>query len=67
MRRFKTTFKILLVAVVLSITVGTPAVAKHVTVVSARVERVEKKKQNFFVTWLKEWRSKLSRYAMAAS
>jgi hypothetical protein len=60
-------FKIVLVAVVLLITVGTPAVAKPVTRASARIERVEKKKQSFFLTWLKDWRTKLSRYAMAAS
>jgi hypothetical protein len=66
-RRFKTTFKILLVAVIMLSAAGTPAVARTVTSVSVRIERVEKRKQSFFMTWFKNWRHKLSRYAMAAS
>jgi hypothetical protein len=67
-RRFQSIFKIVLLAVVLLAAAGTPAVAaRPVTGVNARIERIEKKKQSLFVSWLKNWRSKLSRYAMAAS
>jgi hypothetical protein len=68
-RRFNTTFKILLVAVVMLSAAGTPVIARPVVSGNhARIERVQKKQQtSFFLSWIKNWRSKLSRYAMAAS
>jgi hypothetical protein len=68
-RRFKTTFKILLVAIVMLSAAGTPVIARPmVSGQHARVERVQKKQQSsFFLSWMKNWRAKLSRYAMAAS
>lgn len=68
-RRFNTTFKVLLVAAIMLAAAGTPVNARPVVSGQlARVERVQKKQPgSFFLTWLKEVRNKLSRYAMAAS
>ena len=70
MRRFKTLFKIVLVAVAMLAAAEAPVAAKTATEKprAVQVRRADAKKQtNFFMVWLSGIRSKISRYAMAAN
>lgn len=67
-RRFATLLKVLLLATVMLIGVGTPGTAKPAAASEgARIERVEKKKSFSFTSWFKGIGKLIARYAMAAS